>query len=184
MNVIKRQRAHGDAGFTLIDMLFVAAIISLLAAMAIPGLMRARGAAQATSAVGTIRVINSSELSFAIGCGMGFYAAELPSLGIPPMGATEAFLGEDLSSGATVMKSGYTISLAGTPAVGAPLTCNGLGAGTTSRGYAAVADPLDAGGAIPRFFGTNSDGVIYEHTSTLSAVMPEFGPPPMGAPIQ
>src|SRR5262245_64095254 len=52
-------RAAGDAGFTLIDMLFVIALIGTLSTLAIPGLMRARGAAQASSAIGSLRVINS-----------------------------------------------------------------------------------------------------------------------------
>lgn len=175
---------RGDAGFTLIDMLFVVSLIGLLCSLAIPGLMRARGAAQSASALGTIRVINSAELSFAISCGLGFYSSDLPSLGVAPAGSAEAFLGDDLTAGPTVIKSGYTISLAGTPAGGAPGPCNGLGAGTTSSAYAAVADPLDPGGGIPRFFGTNSDGVIYEATATLSAVMPESGPPPFGGPVK
>lgn len=184
MKVIRTKRARGDAGFTLIDMLFVVALIGLLASLAIPGLMRARGAAQASSALGTIRVINSGELSFAISCGLGFYAAELPSLGIAPPGSPEAFLSDELTAGPTVMKSGYTMSLAGTPAAGAPASCNGLVPGSTAPAYAAVADPLDPGSSVPRFFGTNSDGVIYENTTTLSAVMPEAGPPPVGAAIK
>ena len=49
------------AGFTLIDMLFVVGLIGVLASMAIPGMMKARGAAQAASALGTLRLINSAE---------------------------------------------------------------------------------------------------------------------------
>lgn len=184
MKLMRTRQARGDAGFTLIDMLFVVALIGLLASLAIPGLMRARGAAQASSALGTIRVINSGELSFAISCGLGFYSADLPSLGIAPPGSAEAFLGDELTSGPSVLKSGYTFSLAGTRAAGAPGTCNGLAPGSTAPAYAAAADPLDAGNAVPRFFGTNSDGVIYEATSTLWAVMPESGGPPFGAPIK
>ena len=184
MNVLGKRRARGDAGFTLIDMLFVVSLIGLLASLAIPGLMRARGAAQASSALGTIRVINSGELSFAISCGLGFYSADLPTLGIPPPGSSESFLSEELTTGPTVMKSGYTLSLAGTPAPSAPAACNGVGAGSTAPAYAAVADPLDPSSSVPRFFGTNSDGVIFEHTATLSAVMPESGAPPVGAPIK
>lgn len=184
MKVLGKRRARGDAGFTLIDMLFVVALIGLLASLAIPGLMRARGAAQAASALATIRVVNSGELSFAISCGVGFYAVDLPSLGLPPPGSTKGFLETELTAGPTVMKSGYTISLAGTPLPAAPGTCNGLAPGTTAPAYAAVADPLDPGGTLPRFFGTNSDGVIYEHSATLSAMMPESGPPPVGEPIK
>src|SRR6476620_4500530 len=83
---------RGEAGFTLIDMLFVLALIGLLASLAIPGLMKARGAAQASSAIGTLRVVNSAELSFAITCGLGFYAPDLPTLGAPPPGSAEPFL--------------------------------------------------------------------------------------------
>ncbi len=175
-------RKRRDAGFTLIDMLFVVALIGLLASMAIPGLMKARGAAQASSAIGTIRVVNSAELSFAITCGLGFYSPDLPTLGMNPPGSPDAFLSSEMSAGFTFMKSGYNFSLAGTSMAGAPASCNGLGAGMAAAGYAAVADPLD--NAVGRFFGTNSDGVIYQHSATLSATMPEAGSPPAGTTIQ
>ena len=171
-----------EAGFTLIDMLFVVSLIGLLASLAIPGLMRARGAAQAGSAIGTLRVVNSAELSFAITCGLGFYSPDLPSLGAPPPGSTEPFLAQEMTAAPTFLKAGYNFSLAGTPLPGAPASCNGLGMGQASPGYAAVADPLDP--SINKYFGTNSDGVMYQNTATLSLTMPESGPPPVGAPIQ
>lgn len=177
---LKRKRA--DAGFTLIDMLFVVALIGLLASMAIPGLMKARGAAQASSAIGTLRVVNSAELSFAITCGLGFYAPDLQTLGVPPPGGGDAYLPDEMTTALTFIKSGYNFSLAGTSLAGAPASCNGLGSGQASPGYAAVGDPLDPSTA--RFFGTNSDAVIYQHTATLSATMPESGGPPAGSPIQ
>ena len=176
------QRKRRDAGFTLIDMLFVVALIGLLASMAIPGLMKARGAAQASSALGTLRIVNSGQLSFAITCGLGFYAPDLPTLGVPPPASTEAFLSDEMTSAFTFVKSGYDFSLAGTGLAGAPASCNGLAAGMASPGYAAVADPLDP--TVARFFGTNSDGVIYQHSATLSGIMPEAGGPGVGAPIQ
>ena len=181
---LRRKVSTGEAGFTLIDMLFVVGLIGLIASLSVPGLVRARGAAQAASALGTIRVISSGELSFAISCGLGFYSADLPSLGIAPLGSSEGFLPDELTGGLTLMKSGYTISLAGTPALGAPGTCNGLAPGTTAAAFAMVADPLDPSGVAARYFGTNSDGTIYEFSATLSAVMPDSGPPPFGAPIK
>ena len=176
-------RVTNQKGFTLIDMLFVVALIGLLATFAIPGLMRARGAAQSSSALGTLRVINSAQLSYAITCGLGFYAPDFPTLAVVPPGAVVAFLPADLASGPTFIKSGYNFSMAGTPVAGAPPTCNGLPAGTAAPAYAVVADQLDAA-PIGRFFGTNADGVIYEDRTTLGATMPEQGPPPSGAPVQ
>jgi prepilin-type N-terminal cleavage/methylation domain-containing protein len=175
-------RGRSQAGFTLIDMLFVVALVGLLASLAIPGLMRARGAAQASSAIGTLRVVNSAELSFAITCGLGFYAPDLPTLGVAPPGSLEPFLNDDMTAAPAFLKSGYNFSLAGTPIAGAPASCNGLGAGQASSGYAAVADPLDASTA--KYFGTNSDGVMYQHTASLGATMPESGLPAAGSPIQ
>ena len=77
MSSSKAACARGESGFTLIDMLFVIALIGLLSTLAIPGLMRARGAAQSASALGSMKVVNSAQLSFAITCGLGFYSPDL-----------------------------------------------------------------------------------------------------------
>ena len=55
--------------------------------------------------------------------------------------------------------------MAGTSLPGAPATCNGLGAGLAAPGYAIVADQLDAPPTGGKFYGSNADGVIYQHTS-------------------
>jgi competence protein ComGC len=174
---------RNESGFTLIDMLFVVALIGLLSTLAIPGLTRAKGAAQASSALGTMRLLNSAQLSYAISCGLGFYAPDLPTLAKKPLGSVEAFVPPDLGTGVTVFRTGYTFSMAITPVGGTPATCNGLGAGQTGAGYAVVADPLDPM-VNPRYFGTNADGVLYEHSGSLGLVMPEAGPPPVGQPIR
>jgi hypothetical protein len=127
-------------------------------------------------------LINSAQVSFAIGCGFGFYAPDLPALGkVPPM-STEGFVPKDIASAATIMRTGYTFTLKGTPLESAPATCNGLAVGATAPGYVATADPLDPQ-LVPRFLGTNADGLLYEHTATLNGVMPEMGPPAAGKPL-
>jgi type IV pilus assembly protein PilA len=176
-------RVNNEDGFTLIDMLFVVALIGLISTLAIPGLMRARGAAQSASALGTIRVVNSGQLSFAITCGLGFYAPDFTTLTVKPAGAIDAFLAPELATGPTFIRSGYNFSMAGTALAGAPASCNGLAAGQAAPGYAVVADAL-AGGTEDRFFGSNADGLIYEHTASLGGIMPEAGAPGAGAPIK
>jgi len=81
------------------------------------------------------------------------------------------------------VKQGYTFSMAGTPLPGAPATCNGLPMGGGAPGYSAAADPLDGAGN-PHFYGTNADGTIYVHQTSLSAIMPESGPPGAGTPVR
>jgi hypothetical protein len=88
-----------------------------------------------------------------------------------------------LASGATFLKQGYTFTMGGTVLAGAPPTCNGKPMGSVAPGYTLFADPLDPVGN-PHFYGTNADGTLYQHTSTLSADMPESGPPSVGIPIK
>ncbi len=182
MASIKVEGRSGQQGFTLIDLLFVIALLGLVSTLAIPGLMRARVSAQSASALGTIKVVNSAQLSFAITCGLGFYSPDFPTLGTPPPASTEGFLAGELASGPTFIKSGYMFSMAGVGLAGAPPSCNGLAGGAASAGYAIVADPLDA--TPPgRYFGSNSDGGTWEDTASFSSTMPEAGRPPSGHPI-
>jgi type II secretory pathway pseudopilin PulG len=183
MAIHKTATLKSESGFTLIDLLFVCSLIGLISTLAIPGLMRARGVAQSASAVGTLRVINSAQLSFAVTCGSGFYSPDLPTLGVAPPASFTAFLPPELSSGATFVKSGYTFSMAGTSLSGAPGGCNGMASGLGAPGYVLIGDPVDPVGN-PHFYGTNAEGLIYEHTATLSGVLPESGPSSVGTVIR
>ena len=179
----KTASTNGESGFTLIDLLFTASLICTIATMALPSLLRAKNVAQSASAIATLRVVNSAQLSFAVTCGSGFYSPVLTRLGVPPPAASSAFLPPELSSGVSLVKQGYTFNMTGTALAGAPASCNGLAAGGAAPGYAATADPLDPMGN-PHFYATNADGTIYVHTASMGSVMPESGPPPIGAPIK
>jgi hypothetical protein len=147
-----------------------------------PRLLLAKQSAGAASAIGSLRAINSSELTFALTCGGGFYAPSLTALGTPPAGSPEAFVSPGLGAADVVTRSGYTIQVKATPFSGAPPSCNGIPAGGAGQAFKAGADPDEAGN--PRFFATNANGLIFEHTSSLLAVMPEVGEPAVGRPLK
>ncbi len=169
-------------GFALIDLVFVCGVIGLLASIAMPRLILAKQQAGAASAIGSMRVINSAQLTYALTCGAGFYAPNLTTLGTPPPASHEAFISPNLGGSDTVIKAGYAIQMSAAPYGGAPPACNGLAAGAAGQGFVAGADPIDVGNS--RFFGTNANGLIYEHTATLFGVMPEIGDSPAGHPLR
>jgi type II secretory pathway pseudopilin PulG len=169
---------RSEKGFTLLDMLFVCGLIGIISVIAMPRLLLARQSANASSAIATMRAIDSAQLTFALTCGAGFYAPKLTTLGNPPPGSNQAFLSPDVTSADTVTKSGYIIQMTATPFAGAPASCNGLGVGAAGQAFVAAADPTEP--SNPRFFATNVNSSIWENSSTLFGVMPEVGEPAAG----
>lgn len=168
-------------GFALIDVIFVCGIIGLLCSIVLPKLALARQSAGAASAIGSMRAINSAQLTYALTCAGGFYAPTLTALGTPPPGSNEAYITPELGAANVVQKAAYTIRLVATPYAGSPPSCNGLGLGATGQGFVATADPTQTDNT--RFFATNSNAMIFEHNATLNGVMPELGEPAAGHPL-
>ena len=169
---------RSSQGFALIDILFVIGILGILATLATPRLLLARQSAGAASAIGSMRTISSSQLTYALTCAGGFYAPNLTTLGTPPPGSDTPYISPNLSSADAIDHSGYLIQMAATPFAGAPPACNGLAAGQTGQGFKAGADPLEA--TNTRYFAINSNGQIFEDVASMYVAMPEMGQPPSG----
>jgi prepilin-type N-terminal cleavage/methylation domain-containing protein len=138
-------------GFSLIELLIVVAIILIIAAIAIPNLLRARMAANEASAVGSIRTINTAEITYNSSYPLIGYSATLLALGgapnavCVPLSTSACLIDNVLSSGA---KSGYRF------------TAVSVGASVPTNSYLATAVPVTANQTGIRSFCSYEDAVV------------------------
>jgi prepilin-type N-terminal cleavage/methylation domain-containing protein len=145
-------------GFSLIELLIVVAIILIIAAIAIPNLLRARMAANESSAVASIRTVTTAEITYQTGYPTVGYAPALVNLGgalgaaCVPSSTTSCLLDSVLANNgnpANSGKSGYSFT-----------TGTGTIAGGVNVGYTIVGKPLTVNQTGIRAFCAEEDAVV------------------------
>jgi type IV pilus assembly protein PilA len=143
-----------NKGFSLIELLIVVAIILIIAAIAIPNLLRARIAANEASAAQSLRQINTAEFAYNAAYPNIGYSTDLASLGGPPpcspSSTTACLLDNTLTSAITGSggKSGYVFA------------ATGITSGAVTTSFISGASPVTFGVTGVRDFCSTEDGVI------------------------
>jgi len=148
-----------EKGFSLIELLIVVAIILIIAAIAIPNLLRSKMAANEASAVGSLRTLNTAAVTYSSTWGNGYPPTQVSMGGVPPALATcdLSQVIDTVLATPPVTKSGYTIvyTMANANAAAAP-GCAAAGGNT----YTITAIPITVGTTGQRAFFTDQSGVI------------------------
>jgi type IV pilus assembly protein PilA len=145
-------------GFSLIELLIVVAIILIIAAIAIPDLLKSRQAANQASAVGSLRTLNTSEVTYASTYTTGFSStlSQLDGTTTPSNADSAGLIDNVLGLG---VKSSYTFTYTPTNLTTTPPRVDG---------YQITCGPV-AGVGNGNFYYTDESGVIRQNSSTTAS---------------
>lgn len=152
---------QNNEGFSLIELLIVVAIILIIAAIAIPNLLRSRIAANQASAVASCRGVSSSELTYLSMYSAG-YAPNLAALGPPAAGSQPTSSAADLidSMVASGNKSGYAFVY----------NAGSLDSQGHYQSYTVNANPIDSGITGDIHYYTDESNVIRANATTAASL--------------
>jgi len=159
-------------GFSLIELLIVVAIILIIAAIAIPNLLRARISANESAAVGALRTLNTAQISYNSTYPTVGFASTLLGLGdggtasncggtTAPTSTSACLIDSALETGT---KSGYSFQVTGVT-------------GTPASTYQMIASPVSPNQTGVRYFCSIADAVVRNNSSTAITTCSTTVPP-------